>query len=220
MVEVISTSSPAVECAFVQGRRTINFQARVDCGATHTAMSEAVYMKQRPKDRNLHQETWTVSQADKSELVMLGSDRAKIHFQGYGELEIKFVVIRGLAADLLLGNDFIDGNDVCFTSKHPLTGEKTIIFGKTGWEFPFLRDGQDREPALASLILGEAVAESLGGRVSREAEVRGRLEDDAILIESTDPDIEEMVDSISEETDDAQNYFLVRAPLPKHGKGR
>jgi hypothetical protein len=46
------------------------------------------------------------------------------------------------------------------------------------------------------------------------------LEDDAILIESTDPDIEEMVDSISEETDDAQNYFLVRAPLPKHGKGR
>jgi hypothetical protein len=216
--DAVMDKYPAINCS-IGGEE---FLSHIDCGANVSAINGTKYALLPTSIRDLRScsSTWSVAQADKSELTVVGWDKLKVNFQGGGDLDVELLVIKGLAADVLLGTDFMDRHDVCFTTKEKATGLKQIVFGETGWSFPFVRGYRDQQNAVANFIMARVVSTkspSMAGRINL---VQERLEDETLGVMEDDSDLQGIPEEIEEEVESGEDHFLGPSPLHRGGQGR
>jgi hypothetical protein len=94
---------------------------------------------------------------------------------------------------------------------------KKIIFGTTGWTFPFMRGYRDQEKAVANFILAEMLDNDA---TLKSQEIERRLRDDTLLVPVEDTSISEISDEVEQEINQEDSHFLEVAPLPGGGQGR
>jgi hypothetical protein len=211
---------PAIHCGVSAGNETISFIGHVDSGANVSAISDVVYGKLPPGSKELQEcaADWKITQADKSELAIVGQDTINVSFDGGGDLRVPLLVVRGLAADMLLGTEFMEEHDVCITSKDRYTGVKKIIFEKEGWAFPFVEGRHDPGEAVARLLLSQDL-EARAARVAKSRSQDVRL-DESILVPSEDPQLMDVPTEVDAQIIEEQEHFLGHTPLYGGGQGR
>jgi hypothetical protein len=133
---------------------------------------------------------------------------------------VSLLIIRGLAADILLGTDFIDKYDVCFTQKDPLTGLKKVIFGLTGWTFPFVRGQSNHEESLARFLAASGAKHQLDESWKEEESIKEQLIDRTYGMEAGDEELKIIPAELEEENQAGQDHFLGLVPLFYGGRGR
>jgi hypothetical protein len=163
---------------------------------------------------------WKVSQADRSPLTVVGQDRLAMYFHGGGTLRVPLLVIQGLAADILLGNDFINEQDVCITPKDPVTRLKKVVFGLPQWSFPFLKGSEDQEAEMSKFVLAELTGQNRAASAALDGKVLDRIVDSTMMVDESDGELEDIPAAMEDEVDASEEYFLEIAPPRRGGQGR